>query len=175
MGGLAYWSGVRGHSSDVHPPSDQWTSMTNRIRTVAVALCQAGDRILVERGYDRVRDHHFYRAIGGGVEFGERAAVAVTREWREELGFTLETPVLLGVLENLFTYEGRAGHEVIFVFSARVSDPRAHRQREFVSVDINGQRHAAAWVSIDALRDGSTPFYPAGALDLLPAFSTMGR
>jgi ADP-ribose pyrophosphatase YjhB (NUDIX family) len=142
--------------------------MTDRIRTVAVAMCRAGDRLLVERGYDRARDHHFYRAIGGGVAFGERAAAAVVREWREELGLTLEVPALLGVLENLFTFDGRAGHEVVFVFAARVSDPRAHARDEWEAVDTDGARHVAAWVPLAALRAGPTPLYPAGLLDLLP-------
>lgn len=142
--------------------------MTDRIRTMAVATCRVGDRILVERGYDRVRDHHFYRAIGGGVEFGERAAAAVVREWREELGLTLEAPALLGVLENLFTFDGRAGHEVVFVFGAQVSDPRARAHDEWEAVDTDGARHVAAWVPLDALRAGSTPLYPTGILELLP-------
>lgn len=141
--------------------------MANRIRIVAVAVCRAGDRILVERGYDGVRDQHLYRAIGGGVEFGERAAAAVVREWREELGLTLEAPALLGVLEHLFTFEGRAGHEVVFVFAAQVSNPRAHERDEFEAMDTDGARHVAVWMPLDALRTGSTPLYPAGVLELL--------
>jgi ADP-ribose pyrophosphatase YjhB (NUDIX family) len=107
--------------------------MTDTIRTVALAVCHDGrGRILVERGYDRVRDEPFLRAIGGGVEFGERAVEALAREWREELGLELKAPALLGVLENRFTSNGRAGHEVIFVFAARLADadgPRARRDR----------------------------------------------
>jgi ADP-ribose pyrophosphatase YjhB (NUDIX family) len=141
--------------------------VTKRIRTLAVAVCRAGDRILVERGYDNVRDHHFYRAIGGGVEFGERAAAAVVREWREELGLTLEAPVLLGVLESLFTYNGEAGHEVVFVFEALVVDPRAHESDELEVVDTDGLRHVAVWVPLPALRADSIPLCQAGVLELL--------
>lgn len=142
--------------------------MADRIRTVAVALCRAGDRILVERGYDPVRGQHFYRPIGGGVEFGERAAAAVAREWREEFGLTLQAPVLLGVLENQFTFEGRSGHEVVFVFTARVAEPRAYERDEFEAVDTDGARHVAVWVPLDALRSGPTPLRPSGLLELLP-------
>ena len=135
---------------------------------MAVAICRAGDRILVERGYDNAQGQHFYRAIGGGVAFGERAAAAVAREWREEFDLTLEALTLLGVLENLFTYEGRAGHEVVFVFAAQASDPRADERDEFEALDSDGTRHVAVWVPLDALRAGTTPLYPAGVLDLLP-------
>src|SRR5215207_4865138 len=103
--------------------------MTDTIRTVALAVCQHRGRVLVERGYDRVRDEHFLRAIGGGVELGERAVDALAREWREELGLELEAPTLLGVIENLFTSNGRAGHEVVFVYSARLADPSGLRAR----------------------------------------------
>jgi ADP-ribose pyrophosphatase YjhB (NUDIX family) len=138
---------------------------TRRIRTVAVAVCRAGDRILVERGFDRTSGEHFLRAIGGGVEFGERAADAVVREWREELGLELQAPVLLGVLENLFTYEGRAGHEVVLVFTARLADVRA----ELETVEGTGERHSAVWVALDDVRRGAPPLYPAGLLDLIEA------
>jgi ADP-ribose pyrophosphatase YjhB (NUDIX family) len=142
--------------------------MTQPIRTLAVALSRLGDRILVERGYDRMRDHHFYRAIGGGVEFGEHAAAAVVREWREEYGLTLEDPQLLGVVENLFTFEGVSGHEIVLVFEGRIADSRAFERDEVEGIDTDGVRHVAAWVSIDALRAGSPPLYPLGALELLP-------
>jgi len=144
--------------------------MTDAIRTVALAVCHDGrGRILVERGYDHVRGEPFLRAIGGGLEFGERAVDALAREWREELGLELEAPALLGVLENLFTSNGRDGHEVIFVFAARLADPAVHEREEFVSTEPDGSRHAALWVPLDELRRGPTPFKPAGLLDLLPS------
>src|SRR5215207_3830668 len=145
--------------------------MTDTIRTVALAVCQHRGRVLVERGYDRVRDEHFLRAIGGGVEFGERAVDALAREWREELGLELEAPALLGVIENLFTSNGRAGHEVVFVFSARVADAWAYGRDEIVSTEPDGSRHVALWVPLDELRHGPTPFKPAGLLDLVPPAS----
>ncbi len=142
--------------------------MTARIRVIAVALCRAGDRVLVERGNDRARDLHFYRAIGGGVEFGESAAEAVAREWREEFGVTLVAPALRGVLENRFTYDGRPGHEIVFVFAARIAEPEAHERDELESVDTDGARHVAVWVPIAELRDGERPLVPRGLLDLVP-------
>ena len=148
---------------------DAEPAAANAIRTVALAVCRDGDRILVERGYDHVRDEHFLRAIGGGVEFGERAVDALAREWREELGLELEAPALLGVMENLFTSNGRAGHEVVFVFEARLADARVYGRDEFTSTEPDGSRHVAVWVPLDELRHGPTPFKPAGLLDLLPS------
>jgi ADP-ribose pyrophosphatase YjhB (NUDIX family) len=138
----------------------------NQIRPLAVALCRSGDRILVERGHDRVRVHRFYRAIGGGIEFGEAAATALAREWKEEYGLTLEHPVLLGVVENLFTFEGHAGHEIVLVFTARIVESYAYDRHELEGTDENGVQHIAVWVALDTLRTGTIPFYPAGALEL---------
>ena len=141
--------------------------MTHQIRTVAVAICRAGNRILLERGYDAVKDEHFYRAIGGGVEVGERAVDAAIREWREEFELSLETPKLLGVLENFFTFEGRAGHEIVSVFEGQVCDRRLLEQDELETVDTDGAKHVAVWVSVEALRDGKTSLYPDGMLQLI--------
>jgi len=143
--------------------------MADTIRTIALAVCHDGrGRILVERGYDRVRGEPFLRAIGGGVEFGERAADALAREWREELGLSLESPRLLGVIENLFTHDGRAGHEVAFVFAARVAEAWAYERDEITTTEPNGLRHDALWVPLEELRNSPLRFAPAGLLDLVP-------
>lgn len=138
------------------------------IRAKAVAVCRHDGRVLVERGYDRVADSRFYRAIGGHIDFGERAAQTVVREWREEYGLTLEDPRLLGVVENLFTYEGRPGHEIVFAFEGRVAEREVYGRDEVVGVDPDGKRHEAAWIALDDLAaDGAIPLSPNGLLALL--------
>lgn len=137
------------------------------IRPVAVCVCRKDGRLLVEQGRDRVTGERFLRAIGGAIEFGERAADAVRREWREELGVDLLDLRLLGVLENLFTWEGRPGHEIVFVFDGRIEEPERFSERPLDVIDGGGQRHAVAWVAIEALGAGGTPLYPARLLELL--------
>jgi ADP-ribose pyrophosphatase YjhB (NUDIX family) len=141
--------------------------MTTWVRAVALAVCRREGHILVERGHDRVRGEHYLRGIGGGVEFGERAADALAREWREEFGLELKVGELLGVVENLFTHEGVAGHEVVFVFAADLADETVYERDEIESVEPGGLRHSALWVRIDELRRGKIPFYPPGLLDLI--------
>ena len=144
-----------------------------------VALCACFDergRLLVERGYDRVRDEHFLRGIGGGVEPGERVVDALHREWREELGLTLADPERVGVLENFFTHEGRDGHEIVFVFRARVVEPWAYGKDEFTISEpaaaggaASGVVHHALWADVAALRTGRQRVLPLGFLELATA------
>jgi len=138
-----------------------------RIRPLAVCLCREGGRALVAHGYDSVKQERFYRAIGGAIEFGERAEDAARREWMEELGAELDDLRLLSVIENLFTYEGRPGHEIVFVFAARLRDAERYSAGDVERVESTGQRHAVSWVGLAELAEGNVPLYPAGVLDLL--------
>lgn len=138
-----------------------------RIRALAVGLVVREDRVLVERGLDRASGHEYYRAIGGGIEFGERAAEAVVREWQEELALAFAPRRLLGVIENLFTYEGRAGHEIAFVFLGDVAEASAGDPDRIRLTESDGAEHEACWIPLATLRAGGPPLYPAGTLALL--------
>jgi ADP-ribose pyrophosphatase YjhB (NUDIX family) len=56
------------------------------IRPKAVCVVRRGDALLLVDGWDPATGTRFHVPAGGGVEFGERAADAVRRELREELG-----------------------------------------------------------------------------------------
>jgi ADP-ribose pyrophosphatase YjhB (NUDIX family) len=98
--------------------------MTNSIRAKAVCVCRRSDCILVGPGLDSVKGEMFYGPLGGGVEFGERAADAIRREMFEELGVQLGDVTLLGVLENIFTYDGAPGTRSSS--SSRLVSPTRH-------------------------------------------------
>lgn len=134
------------------------------IRPLAICLFRHRGRILVARGFDDTKQEHFLRPLGGAVEFGERAELALRREIREELGVEITRPVRLGVLENVFTYRGRPGHEIVFVFDARFVDRRLYARPSLpLAEDIwDGP---ARW--IDLSRPLPAPLYPEGLLALL--------
>jgi len=127
------------------------------------------DRILLSRGADPASGEQFYRPLGGGVEFGERAAIALGREITEERGGTIEDFHLLGVLENLFEYGGRLKHEIVFVFDARFSNPSWYRRAELPVTEPDTGWEAARWISIKALSSGPERLVPDGLLSLLRA------
>lgn len=126
----------------------------------------AGTHHAVLRGEDPSKTPTaFHRPLGGGVELGERSEAAVTREIAEELGTTLLELRLLGVLENLFAYDGTPGHEVAFVYAGRLAEPDVvpKNGREFVD---NGEVHWVEWRPLDSAGD-DLPLYPDGLQELI--------
>jgi ADP-ribose pyrophosphatase YjhB (NUDIX family) len=87
-------------------------------RPCAFVFIREGERMLVGRMRDPSDDTTFFRPLGGGISFGEGAADAARREIREEVGREIRDVRLLGVLENVFTYDGKDGHEIAFVLEA---------------------------------------------------------
>ncbi len=106
-----------------------------------------------------------YRPLGGGVEWGERTVEALVREIREELRVELLAPRLVTVLENLFTYCGVEGHEIVFVYDGVAGDPSLYDRDPFVYLD-NEVPARARWMRL-ADFGPSAPRYPEGLLDVL--------
>ena len=135
------------------------------IRNIAVGLPRKGEHVLVLEGSDALRGFDFYRAIGGGIEFGESAEAALRREFREELDCELDEVKLLGVIENIFEYEGLPGHEIAHVFAVGSSVLSAvPLDAELHILDEGSPVH---WIAISELRDRTRPLFPDGAADYL--------
>ena len=92
------------------------------IRPLVVAVIKKEDKILVMPGYDKVKNEHFYRLPGGGIEFGETSQEALKREFREEIGAEIKIIKQLGISENIFTYEGKQGHEIVIAYEAELDE-----------------------------------------------------
>jgi ADP-ribose pyrophosphatase YjhB (NUDIX family) len=139
----------------------------NRIRPLAICVFRRDDgAILVAPGFDNVKQQSFYRPLGGEIEFGERAEDAVRREVREELGCEIEEVGLLSVSENIFTYLGAEGHELVWTFEARLSDASMYG-REVVECREGESAFEAHWVPLDVFVRGEAPLFPEGLLELL--------
>lgn len=100
----------------------------------------------------------FHRPLGGHVEFGEHALDAVGRELREEVGQSLTSVRLAGVLENIFEWAGVTQHEIVFVFSAAFADETAYEVIEQPILDSDGPTRVI-WRAQDA---AGPPLYPDG-------------
>jgi 8-oxo-dGTP pyrophosphatase MutT (NUDIX family) len=142
-------------------------SVASHIRPLALCVFRREDgAILVAPGYDKVKDQRFYRPLGGGIEFGERAEEAARREIREELGTEAVDLRLLGVSENIFTFLGQPGHELVWIYEGRFANPDNYACERIACVEGEAI-FEAHWVLLDYFKDGKTPLYPDGLLELL--------
>ena len=118
--------------------------MSNHIRPVALAVIKnKNGKILVEGSYDSVKKEKFYRTLGGGIEMGETGAQCLKREMMEELGVDVKVHDRLCVIENIFTYEGKPGHQIMFVYPCTFTDAALHEKEEIPMIEFKDRM--AVW------------------------------
>lgn len=137
-----------------------------KIRTIAICKIEHDGHIFVLEGYDPVKRNTFYRPIGGGIEFGELAAEAAKREFREELDTEIEVLDTDHVYENVFEFNGKPGHEIVFMLNAKFRDASFYEKREFVG-DAEGTPFKAKWVKISEFVSGEKNLFPDGLAESL--------
>ena len=137
-----------------------------RVKAMAYLPNAAGTHHAVLRASDPSDGGTFHRLLGGGVELGERSEEAVVREIAEELRATLVDPRLLGVLENVFTYDGERGHEVVFVYAGRLVEGDVVPPEGGWYDDV-GTPMWVEWRRCEEGDDGPVPLYPDGVGRLL--------
>lgn len=114
------------------------------IRVVAICIFRRGNAILVAEGFDSVKQERFARPLGGAVEMGETSAQTIVREIQEEINQEVIDLKRLGVLENLFTHEGRHSHEIMFVYEGRFADPSVYNH-DAIAMNEPGWTSPAVW------------------------------
>jgi ADP-ribose pyrophosphatase YjhB (NUDIX family) len=137
------------------------------IRAKVICVFRNGNRILVIDAFDPAEKTRFHVPAGGGIEFGETSEVALRREIREEFEAEIEVPRLLGVLENVFTYNNQEGHEIVFVYDAKFTERAMYGRNPIEGRESNGENIIAIWLDLDVVVLEATPLYPDGLLELL--------
>jgi 8-oxo-dGTP pyrophosphatase MutT (NUDIX family) len=131
-----------------------------RIRPIALGLIQHQGHVFVSPGLDQADDTTFYRFLGGGIDFGEPSETALKREFQEEIQAELTQIEYLGCLENIFTCDGKPGHELIQLFRGQFVDP-AFYQLDTTFTLIEGKRNKEAiWIPIEQIRSGALNLVP---------------
>ena len=140
----------------------------NAIRPIAICVFRHDGRILVAEGHEPLTQQRFYRPLGGAIEFGEHSADTLVRELQEELGAAVTDLRYLGALENVFTYNGQTGHEIILVYDGAFADHSLYEQPWLDGAEDSGTPFRAVWLALaDCRRPGAPPVYPTGLLELL--------
>lgn len=129
-------------------------------RLKAMCLFVHDGKVLASRLRDEVKNETFYRVIGGGVEFGEKAKDAVRREVMEELKCEIENLETVNVVENVFTFNGNSGHEVVFMYKGDLSNKDLYTHEKIKIVEPYAE-FEAEWVSIDEVKSGKILLYPS--------------
>jgi ADP-ribose pyrophosphatase YjhB (NUDIX family) len=115
----------------------------------------------------------YHRLIGGSVEFGETFREAIVREVDEELGARIIGLTHLGVVQNIFRFNGDVGHEIVALYAGELDPAPAADGGTLTESD--GSVVPVAWRPVD---DTGTaiPLYPAGANEWIRrARSSAGR
>lgn len=138
------------------------TNIAQYIRPLALGILIKDDKILAVREFDRKKNEIFYRLLGGGIEFGETGEQALKREFMEELGVEIRIHKRMGVIENLFTWEGQPGHEICLLYNAEFIDKNISDKEKLLMIESQHAGKVAEYVDIN------TPhIYPNGWQEFL--------
>jgi 8-oxo-dGTP pyrophosphatase MutT (NUDIX family) len=140
----------------------------NQIRPLAICIFSQNEKILVFEAYDPVKDETFYRPLGGGIEFGEHSTETVHRELMEEIGAKVKDLVYLGTLENIFTFNGVPGHEIVQVYDGALVESEVYKQAVISGHEADESLPMKViWKRLDEFGPGKSILYPDGLLELL--------
>ncbi|MBQ3415542.1 MAG: NUDIX domain-containing protein [Clostridia bacterium] len=127
------------------------------IRPIVLGMVKKDNKVLVSKGYDKIKDETFYRSIGGGIEFLENSKDALKREFKEELNIEISVGKFLGISENIFTYNGKNAHELILFYNVEIKD-EDYREKYHI-IDDNCENDAV-WIDIEKFKNKELKIYP---------------
>ena len=136
----------------------------SQIRPIVLGVAIKDGKLLVSEGYDKLKDQAFYRCLGGGIEFLEKSDEALKREFVEELGIEITTKDFLGIAENIFTFEGKNGHELVFFYSIDIND--SDYKDEYTILDMEKETKVK-WIDVEDLKSKKQIVYPQEVLKYL--------
>lgn len=140
--------------------------LEGKIRPITLCIIRDQDRILVMDGYDEIKQQSFFRLLGGGIEFFETSEEALRREFEEELGTDLENVQYVTTLENIFTFNGKRGHEIVVVQQANLKNKNLYTE-DAIPIRDSKDNHKAFWKDVKEFKEGAAILYPENILDFI--------
>ena len=145
---------------------------SGRVRPIALCVVRQDGRLLVFEGFDSVKGDHYYRPLGGAIEFGEHSKAAAVREMAEEINAEVRNLRWLGVLENIFTVDGRPGHEIVMIYEGDFADETMYSRSPIWGQEDDGSPLKVVWKPMDDFKTGKGRLVPEGLLKLLEEHKT---
>ena len=141
--------------------------VSGTVRPIALCVVRRDGKLLVFEEFDTVKEDHYYRPLGGAIEFGERSRVTAAREMAEEVNAEVHSLRWLGLLESIFTVDGQPGHEIVMLYEAEFADENMYRRSPIWGQEDDGSPIKAVWKSMDYFKSGKGRLVPEGLLALL--------
>ncbi|MFK7828040.1 MAG: NUDIX hydrolase [Oligoflexales bacterium] len=118
-----------------------------KIRIITLGIVRnEQEEILFDAMKDPNKNLDFLRPIGGGVEFSESCENAIAREFEEEIGAEVTDTKLIKIFENIFQYNGKLGHEIVFFFEVVLAGNKFYELKEIL-VKEGSENRVARWYS----------------------------
>ena len=134
-----------------------------RVITLSIVRNEKGS-ILFDAMRDPKKNLDFLRPIGGGVDFAETCENAIVREFKEEIDAEVKECKLIKVFENIFEYNGKPGHEIVFFYEVILADNNFYEMKEILVKEGNENR-VAKWYSKEEI--GKAVILPPQIADLI--------
>ena len=115
-----------------------------------------------------------YRPLGGAIEFGEHAADTIVRELKEEIGADVTDLRYLATFENIFTYRGEPGHEIILLYEGTFADPSWYEREIETGLEQSDDPPLmqGTWMRLDDFGP-DVPLYPDGLLEVIRSLPSL--
>jgi ADP-ribose pyrophosphatase YjhB (NUDIX family) len=131
------------------------------IRVVALGVIWRGEELLVSELYDPDEDYHFYRPLGGGIEFGELGHETLKREFEEELSVELTDVEYLETYEDVFRFDGELEHELWRIYEATIVEEWPYERDRMTGHEPEiGEEFPVVWKHQSIFTNGDETFYP---------------
>lgn len=127
------------------------------IRPIVLGVVKHKNKLLVSKGYDKIKKQEFYRCLGGGIEFLEKSNEALKREFKEEINLDIEVGKFLGISEDIFEYKGKKAHELVFYYDAYINDKDYKEKYNLIEGNLETE---AIWVDVDRFKNKELILYP---------------
>ena len=73
----------------------------------------------------------------------------------------------LGAVENIFTFNGGPGHEIVLIYDGALEDSGLYDQAVILGKEANGEETRAMWKNLDEFGTGKSILYPVGLVEVL--------